>query len=275
MTFKYAGLFVGGGRWRVGRYDGSAFVTDALLADSIAVETDYDVTLKLSGNTAELFAGGQLKLSHTFGDALSDGRFGLGSSNASVAFDDVVVRPSAPPAALPFTEDFEDGVGESNLVIAGQWWVNPANRYRTAPLPAEDAISLIQPGGDLPDDFAMQAVIRAKDGGPDFFRNVLLIFDFKSQTDFKFAGGFVGGGQWRMGHVSGSTWFVDQSVNAVINLETDYNAQLRIQGSQAGLLINGQEMVSHTYGSILSDGSVGIGTRRSFAAFDDLLVDVL
>ena len=107
-----------------------------------------------------------------------------------------------------------------------------------------------------------------------------MIFDYHSPTDFKFAGTFVGIDQWVIGHSANNAdgYAVDKVFAERIDALTDYRMQLLIEGSSVTLNVHdGTQYVSkvaHTYGETdsLQDGSLGLGTLKGRARFDDFRV---
>ena len=63
--------------------------------------------------------------------------------------------------------------------------------------------------------------VHTGDAGGTFSKNGVIIFDYQSPTDFKFAGAYFGSGKWLIGHRNGAGWKKDVSVDADIEIETD------------------------------------------------------
>ena len=276
--FKFAGAYVGGNRWVIGRRTASGWIVDAEISETINTATDYDVQLVISGTDLQLLVGGAMKVSHNFGDLLTDGAVGLATQNAVAQFDNVVVQAYVPPpppsmAALPMLEDFDDGVADFFDVHSGTWTV-AADRYRVVPNLGSDALSTIRIGEPLPDDFEIQATINGESVA-GYYHNVLLVFDHQSDTDFKFAGAYVGGNRWVVGRRTSSGWVVDAQFSETINTAADYDVRLEITGAEVQLLVGGVTKVAHTFGDVLNDGVVGLATQNAVAQFDNVVVQAL
>ena len=91
-NFKYAGAMFGVNQWRIGHVTNGVWFADANFGQTLAAKVFYDVKVEMEGMTARLFANGALKTSFTFGDALNDGRVGLGTKGAVSLFDDFEVE---------------------------------------------------------------------------------------------------------------------------------------------------------------------------------------
>ena len=274
--FKFAGGFFGADQWRIGHVAGGAWVTDASVARVINTQVDYNVVLVIEGERAVLSVGGVEMVRFDFQTAtdLRDGLLGLGTHNAVAVFDDLVVEESVAAAALPHVDDFNDGVARDFTPVQGVWFVNQAGRYRAEPFDsASNAISLLPPGHAIATDLQIDVTMRGKDGPAGSLKNALLIFDYHGPDDFKFAGGFFGAGQWRIGHVAGGAWTTDVSVGQAIRTDVDYDVRLRVTGSLVTLQVSGAEKLSFDFaGDTPMGGRIGLGTRRAVATFDDFAV---
>jgi len=103
--------------------------------------------------------------------------------------------------------------------------------------------------------------------------NAVIIFDYHSPTDFKFAGAFAGVNQWQIGHRDAGGWVVDVMQGAVIETATNYDLKLRVEGTVATLLAEGSETVSFDFNQPLNDGSLGIGTADAASSFGMVAVE--
>ena len=273
--FKYAGGFFGANQWRIGHYDGVGWNTLASLSETIDTNTPYALELHIEGSVATLWVDGVEKVNVDFsGQALNDGQVGLATHNAVTVFDDFSLHEHA---ALPYNEDFNDGKAEFLGSEMGTWSIT-TGRYHGQSIPGGHAISLLDLGPDgsgLPGNFRVKATLRPTDGGSGFFKNAIMIFHRKGAVDFKYAGAFVGAGAWRIGHYDGTKMITDDFGAETINLDTDYVAELRINGTVATLSVGGVQKASFDYGASLSNGQVGLGTRNAVAEFDDLTVEAI
>ncbi len=273
--FKFAGAYVGGDKWVIGRRTPTGWIEDAEITDTIDSFADHDVQVVIEGDRAQLRVGGATKVSYTFGDPLSDGAVGLGTQNAVAQFDNVIVQaylpPPPPPATtVPFLEDFGDGVADFFEVQSGAWTID-AGRYRVVPTPGSDAISTIRLEQPMPAEIEIQATVNGESVA-GYYHNVLVLFDYQSETDFKFAGAYVGGNRWVIGRRTEAGWFEDAEVSETIDSFTNYDLQLVIQGSDVELRVEGTTKVSHTFGDLLTDGTIGLGTQNAVAEFDKVVV---
>ena len=95
-NFKFAGSFIGGNTWTIGEVIGGTIHRRAEKPETVNANTDYHVKADISGRVLTLIANDEVKLSHTFGDGLSDGRVGVGTIKARASFDDIVIKAATP-----------------------------------------------------------------------------------------------------------------------------------------------------------------------------------
>ena len=112
------------------------------------------------------------------------------------------------------------------------------NRYQVAPAtatPFGDAISLFDESDTvIPTYFEMQATLNALKPTGGVYANAYLIFDWVSNTNFKFTGINVSNNKLEIGHYNGS-WVVDKWTNQQLKPDTDYVVMLSVNGTTATL----------------------------------------
>ncbi len=270
--FKFAGAYVGGGKWAIGHRDASGWAIDAFVTTSLAALTDYNLRLVLDASgRATLFANGVERVNFLFGGTLTDGEIGVGTQTAVSRFDDLVIRQFVPPPVL-IDENFNDGVADGFTVIRGTGLVSNGRFEVTPAAGGGDGISLL-PSSGLPSALDFTVTFNADPASGGRLANAFIIFDYQSPTDFKFAGAYVGSGQWIIGRRTATGWFTDAVFNSSISTQTDYTIKLELEaGGMARLFVSGVSRVNFNYQSSLTDGSLGVGTRNAIARFDDIVV---
>ena len=158
------------------------------------------------------------------------------------------------------------------------------NRYQVAPAtatPFGDAISLFDESDTvIPTYFEMQATLNALKPTGGVYANAYLIFDWVSNTNFKFAGINVSNNKMEIGHYNGA-WVVDNWTNQNLKPDVDYVVLLSVNGTTA-TLTQGTVSVAFTFAAridslgvkhAINDGIVGIATRGGTRAqIDDVVV---
>ena len=180
--------------------------------------------------------------------------------------------PARNPDNRLLTEDFDDGTANNFVSTRGAWSVSD-DRYQvqTTRGNSTSTVNVM----DLLDDFNVAATINLQEGGPT--NNAFLVFDFKSEDEYKFAGAVEGVDQWRIGHYTADDGFVtDERISQTVDVDTDYQVRVSIKGGFVNLVVDGSSVLTHNYGEgedeSLADGDIGFHARRSHAQFDNLTV---
>ena len=173
----------------------------------------------------------------------------------------------------PYVETFDDDNADFFQSVSGTWTINAANRYKGTPVVDQNAVSLVQRIDPLPAAVELKATIKAKDVS-GFSQNGLLVYDYQNADNFKFAGFFVGLGEWRIGRWFNGAVEVKARVDDTIAVETDYDVEVQLRDRKTTLLVGGVEKLSFEFGGSVVDGDVGVGTRNAVAVFDDFVVRV-
>ncbi|HEV2294748.1 MAG TPA: calcium-binding protein [Tepidisphaeraceae bacterium] len=136
-----------------------------------------------------------------------------------------------------------------------------------------DTISLMYLDNELPAYFELRATARADKAKAGQKANAYLIFDYRSTTDFKFAGFNDANDQVVIGHRTAAGWQVLKWANLRIVDGSLQLMKVAINGTTSTLLINNQIVLSHAFDRRLDDGMIGLGVDNSRTRFDN--VDVL
>ena len=192
----------------------------------------------------------------------------LGSENTSPRIGPVIVSELQYYPGI-FHEDFNTGSADRFTEVSGNWVVGGGRYAATPATPGQDTIARIDLTDSLWADYAVETVanLGAADG------NAVIIFDYQSSTNFKFAGAFGNVNQWQIGHRTAGGWVVDLMQSATIEAATNYDLTLRVEGTVAALLVEGAETVSFDFGQPLNDGLLGIGTADAASSFGMVAVE--
>ena len=90
-----------------------------------------------------------------------------------------------------------------------------------------------------------------------FYSNGFIIFDYKSPTDFKYAGAFVGNQQWVIGHRDGSGWYNEPGAIS--------------PGKQVDTLCNIPELIRYTSSRLLRGQLIGAAIGALVFLFPGIL----
>ncbi len=181
---------------------------------------------------------------------------------------------------------FNDGTSDSFFAATGTWSV-VSGRYQVAPATkGGEAASVFYVNQYIPNYFEMLATINAVKPTSGYNANAYLIFDYQTDTDFKFAGINVSTNKLEIGYRDESGWHVSvqKPYTTQLKSDTDYNVFLAINGTNVILKVNNQVTLTYTFAPRvdtdglthgLKEGMVGLGANNSKAKIDNVVVQRL
>ncbi|MEZ6048655.1 MAG: FG-GAP-like repeat-containing protein [Planctomycetaceae bacterium] len=125
----------------------------------------------------------------------------------------------------------------------------------------------------LPAKFEMSAEINTL-SGTDRWQNGFLIFDYKSPTDFKYAGFYTGQNQWVIGHYDGN-FNHDKMIDwddsgRDIKPDVAYTLLLSVDTNRVVLKVNGEFLMAHSFNQAFSSQSqIGLASINAVTQFDN------
>ncbi|NDV61616.1 LEPR-XLL domain-containing protein [Puniceicoccales bacterium CK1056] len=184
------------------------------------------------------------------------------------------------------TSSFNDGYSDGFFADSGLWAVE-AGAFSVAPaVPGGDALSVYYVDQYIPQYFEMMATLNPEKPTGGIKSNAYIIFDYQTETDFKFAGINVSSNKLEIGHRTDDAWVVDvqSPVSGSLKSGINYNIFLAINGSNVTLVVDNTYTLTHTfelrvdeqgYTYGLSKGMVGLGANNSVATIDNVVVQKL
>ncbi|MCA9040853.1 MAG: VCBS repeat-containing protein, partial [Planctomycetaceae bacterium] len=288
--FKYAGMFVGQNQWVIGHYQGNwndriaQFDMDDV-GGSINADQEYTLFVTVNGDNVELFVDGLKRVEGTFVGGIAKGSAGVATYNGWTGFDDLEISESVSygkPVEIPFSEDFED-------VVANDFYYNRPNYWKTVSPGDQNLLRVNTSYNNLlavahvplnpvtaPDSFILSADIRSNPVASGW-TNGFIIFDYKHDNDFKYAGFFTGQNEWVIGHYQGD-WDtrlaeVDwDNEGRSINTKQWYHLEVEIEQDIAKLIVDGEVLAEADFDVPLNQGAVGLAADRAFTWFDNFAI---
>jgi hypothetical protein len=275
------------------------YVADATFAERIDALKDYRIQTLLDGNSVTLgvYDGQRFvpKVIHTFAGILQDGGLGAGTLRGTTRFDDFRVQGDYDVGTNPA------GAGEGEAVRAdsalsgmldsgegeGEALATDLRVGESAPTAAilfdegdlgepqqfdSNVLQLIRNELALPTGIEFGVAFNVQRGVQDRWSNALVVFDYHSPTDFKFAGAFVGIDRWAIGRMTERGYALDRLVEDAINFEAEYNLRLVLADGQVTLEADGVMKVHHSYDDSVVDGKLGLLSYDGAAEFTRLAV---
>ena len=182
------------------------------------------------------------------------------------------------------TANFNNGDLNAFAVDSGVFAIEGGRLEVSPQVLGSDAAAVFYVDHALPTYFEMQATINGGRPLAGLKSNAYIIFDYQSPTDFKFAGANISVDKLQMGHRDADGWHVDVQTPAQLRPDTDYNMLLAINGVTATLVLDNQDVFTHTfepridrYGMShgINAGLLGVGSDNSMARIDNVTAQVL
>jgi hypothetical protein len=180
---------------------------------------------------------------------------------------------------------FDSGSLSGLFADSGYWFSSGGALQVGAQSLGGDAVAVYHVGDQLPGYFEIQASVTAMKPTSGWKANSYIIFDYQSETDFKFAGLDVSLSKLVMGHRDASGWHIDEqaAIRGGVKADTSYNLLLAVNGLNATLILDNTVVFSHTYQARIVDGyayglnwgMVGVGSNNARGTFDNIRIQVL
>lgn len=183
------------------------------------------------------------------------------------------------------SSDLNNGQLQGFAADSGTWQLSGGALQVASTSQRADAVAVYQIGDALPSYYEVQAsakVIRPTGG---WEANSYVIFDYQSQTSFKFAGINVDTNKLVIGQRTATGWQVlaQSAVTGSVRAETWYNLMLQVNGLTAIITLDNRTTLSHVFQPTVVDGFafglnwglVGFGSKNSRGALDNIAVQVV
>jgi Ca2+-binding RTX toxin-like protein len=286
--FKYAGLDVDTGRLVIGQRTSAGWTELADASTHLDAFTDYAVKVVINGAKVSIALHGNNSVDYTFDDLLNSGMLGLGTHGAASRFDDVrvlvlpdvLVADGQSAAAVDVQRDVLTGVNfdpntpDSFIPKSGTWKLTNST-YEAAPVAAGDAISVLPVEYGLPQYSEVVVTFNANRAKQGVKSNAYIIFDYRSATDFKYAGVDTALGKLQIGKRTAAGWVDLVQTNTTAAAGIDTSLKLTLNGDTASVQVGSGAPIFYTFGTALNTGFIGLGTNNSVTRFDNLNVLVL
>ncbi|QDU78455.1 hypothetical protein Pla110_01590 [Polystyrenella longa] len=284
--FKFAGTFVGQNEWVIGQYSEQNFQDRRVTVDwddddrHIRANHEYHMEILVFGSSVELSVDGESVATYDFGEELNQNPVGLASYFALTRFDNLnVAVPSG--ADFPHFEGFDYGEATalaSNTPEKVSVITSDSEGYLKLDSTVGGGLGLasLEMSAPLPLNFDISAEMMSV-SSPGKWHDGFVIFDYVSDTDFKYAGAFHGQNQWAIGHYEGN-WgnrelVVDwDDLGKTIDVGTSYEIFLDINDNSVTMRV-GQELIGTAeFAENLNGGDIGLASFNANTWFKSFRV---
>ena len=277
--FKFAGLDAAMNKAVLGHRTAQGWIIDAtgVVTGNVRSDTYYDVQVIVNGLVVTVLVNGASVLSKQLAPRWIDGvpygfnmgLVGVGSNNSRGTYDNVTVQALPPQTSLENTEDFTDGVADLFTSSSSGTWAVASGRFSGTPSGTAAATSLMTlPRRAVGDTMVkLEATVRAVSGGRGG-----LVFDYYTDTDFKYATLDLAAGAVVVGHLIRGQWVEDARFTTPLSAGVDYRLSLSLNGTTVTVTVNGVLLGSFSYNGAVADGGLGAISRTGTTSFDDVHV---
>jgi len=179
-------------------------------------------------------------------------------------------------------EDFNDGTSTIMAAEVGDWNIS-GGKLSGASIAGGDAVDFIFVDNQLPGYYEITATVNAAKDRAGVKSNGYIIFDYYSDTDFKFAGINIATDKLEIGQRTVDGWVVETKTNLRLKPNSSYNLLVAINGTNATVVVDGRASLDFSFDSRLVDGLlvglnqgyVGVGMTNSVTSFDNISVQKL
>jgi hypothetical protein len=181
--------------------------------------------------------------------------------------------------------NFNSNTQDRFAVDSGIWMVQNGTLQVAAGSLGLDAAAVFYLDEYKPTYFEIAAQIMAIKPTAGWNANAYVIFDYFSDTDFKFTGIDVSLNKLVMGYRDESGWHVvaQAPVLGAVKADTWYDMLVAINGTTTVVSVNGQQAFTHTFAPRmlngepvgLNKGFIGAGSNNSRGSWDNFVVQVL
>jgi len=126
--------------------------------------------------------------------------------------------------------------------------------------------------GSVSDYLEMNLTVTMAKAGKGTLANSYVIFDYVSPTDFKFAGINQKTRKLEIGQCTENGWIVLSKTSMKFKAGREYTLKLILHGDTVSLVVNDAKTASHSFGSLVNGGALGLGTHNAQSQFDHVQI---
>ncbi len=254
----------------IGYRDASGWhtVAQGVVPGSVSAGKWYNLNVVVNGLVVTVTIDGKNAFSYTFapriigGDqvALNRGLVGFGSDGARGWFDNIALTVISPEITYDGQDYFGSTLGPSTPAPQTGTWAETTStteRYEGTASGGSASVLIgfakdgVVPTFDPMSYVELEATFRAL-GTTGF------MFDWYSNTDYKFVALDVAGQRVIVGHVAGTTRVIDRAIARAITAGADYLLNIVLKANVVTVTFAGQVLASVIYNAPLGDGRQGV-----------------
>ncbi len=259
QNFKFAGLEAGTDKVQIGHRTEWGWAVDTQSNLRLRDGQAYDLTLVMHGTVATLYVDGTDPLSFNFAEAINDGYLGVATDGGRATFDDWQIQKLPPVITLEKMDSFDDasnplGLSSGGFSISGGLLNGSNGDLATTEFEIQSFAKLV-----------METVLSGSGEGG-------LVYDYYSDTQYKFVTLDMDSGELKMGHVTDKGVQIDTSLDVNLKGNGDHTLSLNALGGGVSVSVDGTAVTGHVYNSLVNDGDMGLLVSGGSLGFDSFTI---
>ncbi|WP_076462712.1 LEPR-XLL domain-containing protein [Marinobacterium stanieri] len=257
QNFKFAGLEAGTDKVQIGHRTEWGWAVDTQSNLKLGDGQSYDLTLVMHGTVATLYVDGANPLSHNFAEPINDGYLGVATDGGRASFDDWQIQKLPPVITLEKVDSFDDasnplGLSSGGFNVSAGLLNGSSGDLATTDFEIQSFAKLV-----------METVLSGSGEGG-------LVYDYYSDTQYKFVILDMDSGELKMGHVTDKGTQIDTSIDVKLTGNGDHTLSLNALGGGVSVSVDGTAVTGHVYNSLVNDGDMGVLVSSGSLGFDSL-----
>ena len=170
---------------------------------------------------------------------------------------------------LPIDINFDNNEAP-DLVLPQNEWIISDEKLTAIGRSANRATVLV--GEALPVNYQVDAQINIQEAG-GYNGNAYLMVNYQDDQNYVYAGADQRNRRWVIAQVSEGRTTVLVANSQNISTRTNYDLLVRVEGKEVSLIVNGNQLASHTFDANLNTGQIGVLTINGRSYFDNIVID--
>ena len=170
---------------------------------------------------------------------------------------------------LPININFDNNEAP-DLVLSQNEWIISDEKLTAVGRSANRGIVLV--GEALPVNYQVNAQINIQEAG-GYNGNAYLMVNYQDEQNYVYAGADQRNRRWVIAQVSEGRTTVLAANSQNISTRTNYDLLVRVEGKEVSLIVNENQLASHTFDTNLNSGQIGVLTINGRSYFDNIVVE--
>jgi len=170
---------------------------------------------------------------------------------------------------LPININFDNNEAP-DLVLSQNEWIVSDEKLTAVGRSANRGTVLV--GEALPVNYQVNAQINIQEAG-GYNGNAYLMVNYQDDQNYVYAGADQRNRRWVIAQVSEGRTTVLVANSQSISTRTNYDLLVRVEGKEVSLIVNENQLASHSFDANLNSGQIGVLTINGRSYFDNIVIE--